>query len=73
MKRAKFCDLVPGTRFRHNDRVYVKLQTNLARNEDQRRLVFPTDLAVELIGKQEGPAPGGGESPPVPRDGTRRR
>jgi hypothetical protein len=46
----KFGDLLPGTRFRWNGRVYSKLPRNLAAEEGQRvRFLFPTELEVELL------------------------
>ena len=61
MKRTNFSDLTPGTRFRYNGRVYLKLRMNLARGEDQKRTVFPTETAVETFNTREPHPEGAGE------------
>jgi hypothetical protein len=47
MNPVKFCDLARGTHFKHGGRAYLKLGQNLARNEWQKRTLFPSELVVE--------------------------
>jgi hypothetical protein len=49
MKRRKFQDVPLRTGFRHGGQRYFKLGKNIARNERQKRTVFPGDLLVELL------------------------
>jgi hypothetical protein len=68
MKRAKFCDLPPGTRFNFQGRTYTKLRLNLAKGDDQVRIVFPTDAVVETSARKGGPddCPASDLSDPIP-------
>jgi hypothetical protein len=52
-KRTKFRDVVPGSRFRYDGRVYLKLRLNLAKDEHQKRVMFPSEVEVEPIGGGE--------------------
>jgi hypothetical protein len=49
MKRTTFAALPIGTRFKHEGRVYLKLGMNLARDTDQKRVIFPSDLEVKTL------------------------
>jgi hypothetical protein len=49
MKRRKFQDVPLRTGFRHGGQRYFKLGKNIARNERQKRTVFPSDMMVELL------------------------
>jgi hypothetical protein len=68
MKRARFCDVPTGIRFRHNGRVYVKLRLNLATDEEQRRTIFPSEIEVEAFDRDGGGS--GNNKDSVPGDET---
>jgi hypothetical protein len=69
MNLSRFCDLAPGTHFKHEGLAYVKVGQNLARNERRERTLFPSNLVVEPCqgaarsSQQARPAPQAAPSP----------
>ena len=57
-KRAKFSELASGTWFDYGGRVYRKLRMNLAQDEDQVRVLFPSEAEVGIVEMDECRAPG---------------
>ncbi len=60
---TKCRDLPPRTRFRYHDRVYLKLEMNLARDEFGVQAVFASDADTQRLGR----ATAGSASKPPPQ------
>ena len=48
-KRMKFCAVLPGSRFKYRGRVYLKLRKNIATDEQEKRVLFPSEAEVEPV------------------------
>jgi hypothetical protein len=49
IKRTKFADVPLGTRFKRDGRIFLKLGRNIAKDEHQTRIIFPSEMEVEAL------------------------
>jgi hypothetical protein len=55
MKLKKFGDVVPGTRFRYDNSVYVKTRLNMAMGADRKSIIFPSEAEVQVLEQDTQP------------------
>jgi hypothetical protein len=55
MKLQKFGEVVPGTRFRYENSVYIKTRMNMAVGADRKRIIFPSEAEVQVLERDNRP------------------